>query len=223
MERTIAAGGTGEPLATRWKILLVLFTVFVVSDQLTKFWAVSRLTRTFQVQQAATLSEEVDVFLSAHKLERLRTPPVVVLEDYWQFRYVENPGAAWGILGRMPDGVRIPFFHVVSAVAICFIVIFFKRLEEHQRLLQVALSMVLGGAVGNFIDRLLRGYEIDFIDWHWRNDPDLHWPTFNVADSGISVGVVLMLLEGLLVRKGASQAAGMLPATDAIPPETTGA
>jgi signal peptidase II len=66
--------------------------------------------------------------------------------------------------------------------------------EEAQRLLRVALSLVLAGAVGNFIDRLARGYVVDFVDWHWWNRPDLYWPTFNVADSMIVVGVGLLLL-----------------------------
>jgi len=59
---------------------------------------------------------------------------------------------------------------------------------------------VLGGAVGNYLDRLARNYVIDFIDWHWREAPNLHWPTFNLADSAISVGVVLMLADTLFSR-----------------------
>ena len=54
-----------------------------------------------------------------------------------------------------------------------------------------------GGALGNFLDRLVRGYVIDFIDWHWRNQPGMRWPTFNVADAAICVGVALMLLDSL--------------------------
>jgi signal peptidase II len=143
----------------------------------------------------------VKAFLAVKKLEGQRSRPVVVLRDYWQFKYVENPGAAWGILGRVPENVRVPFFHLVSVAAITFILVFYRRLAEKQRLLQVALSLVLGGAVGNFLDRIIRGYVIDFIDWHWKNDPGLHWPTFNIADIGISVGVALMLGETLLARK----------------------
>jgi signal peptidase II len=54
--------------------------------------------------------------------------------------------------------------------------------------------MVLTGAWGNYLDRLVRGYVVDFVDWHWWNRPDLYWPTFNVADSLIVVGVALLLL-----------------------------
>jgi len=58
----------------------------------------------------------------------------------------------------------------------------------------VALSLVLAGAVGNFVDRLARRYVIDFVEWYWWNRPDLRWPTFNVADSMLTVGIVLLLL-----------------------------
>jgi signal peptidase II len=192
-------------LATRWKILITLSLFIVVADQATKFWAVDRLTRAFETANAVTPSEKVDTYLDARHLERLRERPLVVLDDYWQFRYVENPGAAWGSFGGIPADLRVPFFYVVSIGAIVFISIFYRRLDERQRLLQIALALVMGGAIGNFIDRLIRGYVIDFIDWHWRNDPGLHWPTFNIADCGISVGVTLMLVDALFARKKAGE------------------
>lgn len=188
-------------MATRWKILITLSLFIVVADQVTKFWAVDRLTRAFESVNAQSFSEELDAFLEVKNLQRMREPPVVVLDDYWQFRYVENPGAAWGSFGGIPEDLRVPFFYVVSIAAIVFIGVFYRRLDERQRLLQIALALVLGGAIGNFIDRLIRGYVIDFIDWHWRNDPALHWPTFNIADVGISVGVTLMLADALFSRK----------------------
>ena len=74
----------------------------------------------------------------------------------------------------------------------------------------LALSLVLGGALGNAICRLLRGYVIDFIDWHWFDPfwqrPSLHWPTFNVADSAITVGLLMLLLEMVFARKPAREA-----------------
>lgn len=193
-------------MATRWKILITLSLFIIVADQVTKFWAVDRLTRAFESVNAVTFSEELDAFLEVRHLERMRERPLVVVDDYWQFRYVENPGAAWGSFGGIPENLRVPFFYVVSVGAILFILVFYRRLEEKQRLLQVALALVMGGAVGNFIDRLIRGYVIDFIDWHWRNDPNLHWPTFNIADVGISIGVTLMLADALFAKKKVEEA-----------------
>jgi signal peptidase II len=92
----------------------------------------------------------------------------------------------------------------ISVAAVLFILGYYRRLREEQRYLQVALALVLAGAVGNFIDRLVRRYVIDFIEWHWWNRPDLRWPTFNVADSLIVIGVAMLMLHpGERVRRTA--------------------
>jgi signal peptidase II len=72
------------------------------------------------------------------------------------------------------------------------ITIWLARLKKHETMLAVALALVLGGAVGNLIDRLLYGYVIDFLDVYYQS---WHWPAFNIADSAITLGVVLMLAE----------------------------
>jgi signal peptidase II len=185
-------------LATRWKILIAVTVGLVIVDQVTKFQAVDALTRVFELEKADTLERKIDVFLEERHLERLRTRPVEVIPGFWQHRYVENPGAAWGSFRGLPENLRVPFFYVISAIAVTFIVVFYRRLEERQRWLQVSLALVMGGAIGNFVDRLIRGYVIDFIDWYWN---DAHWPTFNLADVGISVGVTMMLAEALFARK----------------------
>ena len=197
----------------RLGLLVGVALAVLVLDQATKLWAVDRLTKAHEAYGLTGVAGTLQGYFTLKNLEAMRERPVVVHRDFWSFKYVENPGAAWGILGRASDAVRIPFFHVVSLAAITFIVLFYRRLDERQRLLQLALSLVLGGALGNFFDRIVRGYVIDFVDWHWKNDPGLHWPTFNVADVGISVGVALMLGETLLVRRDppARQAAPAAP------------
>jgi signal peptidase II len=146
-----------------------------------------------------------------------------VIPHFWSNRYAENPGAAWSMLASAPESVRDPFFRIVSVVALCLIAFYYSRLRPGQGLLGVALSLVMGGAIGNLIDRFVRSYVIDFIDWHvndaeWRKLWDWpsiewtnhglgftwvkmhpHWPTFNIADTGISVGVALIALDTLLV------------------------
>ena len=97
--------------------------------------------------------------------------------------YVENPGAAWGLFRGRSERFRNTFFTLVSLGAVAFILYYYRRLRAEQRYLQVALALVLAGAVGNFLDRLARGYVIDFVEWYWWNRPDIRWPTFNVADS----------------------------------------
>ncbi len=209
-------------MASKYKILLVIIATVVSLDQLTKFQAVARLTSVFEHYNKVTLGERLHAFFAVKNLDNdpftpgrkdFRKPPVEIVANYWQHKYVENPGAAWGLLSDVDERFRVPFFHVVSVIAILFIALFYRRLEPDQTLLAFALSLVLGGAIGNYIDRLARNYVVDFIDWHWRNQPGMHWPTFNVADAAICIGVGLMLLETLFLHRNerlelAEQAAG---------------
>ena len=108
----------------------------------------------------------------------------------------KNRGGAWGLLQSTSENVRRPFFLLVSVAAIAFIVSLYRRLLHTQKALKWGLPLVLGGALGNVYDRIRYGHVIDFIDAHgmWKGQPH-HWPTFNVADIAICVGVGLMALD----------------------------
>jgi signal peptidase II len=193
------------PYHPSWVRLVLIALCVVAVDQSTKFLAVKNLTYAFERGRAETFSEELHVFTHSRHLMNQVKPPyyATVVPHFWTNRYAENPGAAWSLLASAPENIRVPFFHCVSLLAIVLIGIYYSRLQPQQGLLAVALSLVMGGAIGNLIDRLVRSYVIDFIDWHindptWQQ-PRLHWPTFNVADSGISVGVALIALDTLLV------------------------
>jgi signal peptidase II len=177
---------------SKWTVLVVLFVVLVLFDQWTKFLAVDRLTTVFQQNGDVTLAQKVRGFYTHRHLELHATAPHVVWAPMWRMVYVENPGAAWGLFRAMPERARNAFFTVVLLVAAVFILGYYRRLRPGQRLHQVALSFLLAGAVGNFLDRLARRYVIDFVDWHAGS---FHWPTFNVADSLIVVGVALLILQ----------------------------
>ena len=130
--------------------------------------------------------------------QALRLAPqrrMALVDNYLHLNYVRNPGAAWGFLARSPENFRHPFFVVISLAAIAFIVFIHARLEPGQGLLLAAISLVMGGALGNFLDRIRLRYVIDFIEIHWKHR--YHWPTFNVADIAITVGVALLVLEML--------------------------
>ena len=189
------------------RLLLLLALATLAADQVTKYLAVSELTTALDGREGA--AARLEGFVQERHLRGQATRPHALVQDYWNFRYVENPGAAWGMFGGLPDGVRQSFFHVVSLAALGFILWMYVRLEPAQRRARAALALLAGGALGNFTDRLMRGYVIDFIDWHWRNQPGLRWPTFNVADVAICVGVGLMLLDALR-----SRAPGVAPLTE---------
>ena len=195
---------------SKWKLLALIAGFWFAADQVTKYLAVEHLTAAFVVARAHTAGEKLSAFVEQKDLlERgLADPVPVTVAPFWQHRYTQNRGAAWGVLAGAGEKFRVPFFYLVSIVAVIFIFSYYRKLSNGQRYLQVALALVLGGALGNALDRLLRGYVIDFIDWHWFDPqwmrPSLHWPTFNVADSGITVGLALLFLEMLLVKKPAA-------------------
>jgi len=113
--------------------------------------------------------------------------------------YVHNTGAAFSFLSEA-GGWQRWFFAAMALIISVVLTVWLYRLKSHETLLAVALSLVLGGAIGNLIDRLAYGYVIDFLDVYYQS---WHWPAFNIADMAISAGVFLMLLEnfGIGVNK----------------------
>lgn len=122
---------------------------------------------------------------------------ITVIPGFFQLIYAENPGAAWSFLAQAHGTFRQTFFGLVSLIAAIVILVVVVRLEPNQRLATVAFSAILGGAIGNFIDRMRFNYVIDFIDNYVGNT---HWPTYNIADIGITVGVGFLLYEMLLKK-----------------------
>lgn len=117
----------------------------------------------------------------------------VALAPFLSFTLVFNRGAAFGFLNDA-DGWQNLFFVAVAVIACIVIVYLLRRLERDNRIVALALALILGGAVGNLVDRLIHGYVIDFIDVYYRT---WHWPAFNVADSAITIGAVLLVFDTL--------------------------
>ncbi|NOY52548.1 MAG: signal peptidase II [Deltaproteobacteria bacterium] len=123
---------------------------------------------------------------------------IPLLKGYLRLTYIRNPGAAFGFLSTSSEAFRVPFFLGISFLAITVVLIFYLRSAQGNTLLQVGLSLVLGGAVGNLIDRFRFHEVVDFIDLYFRQ---YHWPAFNVADSAISVGVTILLIDAVLTGR----------------------
>ncbi len=134
-------------------------------DQLTKAWALARLD-------------------AAH--------PVVVVPGLLDLTLVLNPGVAFGIFAGVPPGWRwlVTLFSLGALALLCSLA--FRIVPDGGWLGRVALGLVFGGAAGNLLDRWRLGAVVDFVDLHWRG---YHWPAFNVADSAITVGVLLLAAE----------------------------
>jgi signal peptidase II len=116
---------------------------------------------------------------------------------FFKLTYVHNTGAAFSFLSQA-GGWQRWFFAGLALVISVVITVWLSRLQKHETLLAIALSLILGGAVGNLIDRLAYGYVIDFLDVYYGT---WHWPAFNIADSAITLGVVLMLAESFGLGK----------------------
>lgn len=124
-----------------------------------------------------------------------------VIDGFFNLVYVMNPGAAFGFLGGAPEIFRYLFFISVTVLAILLIIYYILKNKSQDVLVVISLTLIFGGAVGNLIDRIRFGAVVDFLDFYigtW------HWPAFNVADSAISVGAVLMIWEMLVSRKKTS-------------------
>lgn len=122
------------------------------------------------------------------------TRSVDVMPGFFRLIYAENPGAAWGFLRDAPLLIRIVFLQIVSLFAMGLIVVVVWKTPAGFMPSVVGLAMIMGGAVGNFVDRFLRTVVVDFLDMFIG---DSHWPTYNVADIGITVGVALLLIQVL--------------------------
>jgi signal peptidase II len=126
--------------------------------------------------------------LIAQSLEIGQRIPMIA--SFFDLTHLRNPGAAFSFLAQAPEWFRQPFFLIVTGVAVVALLFFITYAKDEGTLLVVAAASILGGAIGNLIDRLLYGEVIDFLLFYWR---DYHWPAFNVADSCITLGVIGLL------------------------------
>jgi signal peptidase II len=123
---------------------------------------------------------------------------VTVIPGFFDLTHVRNTGAAFGMLNNMEFAYKPAVMVVVALVALGAVASYALTLPETQRIARYGLALILGGAAGNLIDRATMGYVVDFVDVYWRG---VHFWAFNVADSAITVGVVLMLLDVLGVGR----------------------
>ena len=151
---------------------LTLAAVVVLLDQLSKWWVLRLL------------------------LPRAPHERMIEFTPFFNLVLVSNRGVSFGLFNDGNEATNALIFTAIAAVIVVCLVVWLTRTRD--ALLTVAIGLVIGGAIGNVIDRLRLGWVVDFLDFHaagW------HWPAFNVADSAIVVGVGLMLLDGLRGRQ----------------------
>ena len=126
----------------------------------------------------------------------------VIIPGLFDLTFLRNTGAAFGVLAGQPDRWRQLFFIGVAVIALVVILVFQRKLGRQNSRYSISLAFIGGGAVGNLIDRVLYGSVVDFLDVYIGSH---HWPAFNVADSAITVGVILFLLTQFLEERQAKR------------------
>lgn len=179
------------------RLLLAVALLTLSVDQSSKLVAMGSLTSALSPAQGLA---RVGAFFATHGAQPTRE--LTVVEGLLSFKYSENAGVTANLWSTLPQRLRQPVLVFVSLVALGFIGFMLSRVPPSQRRLRITLSVVMGGAVGNLLDRVLRGAVIDFIDLHWRDRPMFHFPAFNLADVAISFGMAVLLLDALQVRPG---------------------
>ena len=135
----------------------------------------------------------LDLWTKARVLARIDLHETIpIIPNFFQLVHVRNTGAAFGI-GANASSRLVPLLLNAGAIAVfCVVVVYALRSAVTDRLLQTGLHLILGGAIGNLLDRFRFGYVVDFLDVYVR---DKHWPAFNVADSAICIGIALLFLD----------------------------
>ena len=160
------------PKQKGWIVLGALAVGIVLLDQGTKIWADS-------------------------DLKNRPGQNITLIDGYLDLHYARNPGAAFSMFKDWSPATRGIFFVVVSLAAVAAMIVLYRRMPDRRPLFEWALGSLIGGAVGNLIDRLRFNEVIDFLDMHWGKH---HWPTYNVADIAIVAGIGLVLVDSFLQR-----------------------
>lgn len=130
---------------------------------------------------------------------------IMALHDYIEvipgllnLTYIQNPGAAFGLFGETSDTLRLTLLIGVSLFALILLLLMYARVAEKVILIHVPIAMIIGGAIGNLLDRIRYNWVIDFLDFYWK---EFHWPAFNLADSAITIGSMILMFNILFSRK----------------------
>jgi signal peptidase II len=121
--------------------------------------------------------------------------PVEIIPGFLRLSYVNNTGVAFGFFDSSEFAGKPYILAAIAVAAVAVIFLYGARMPFNRTLLQLALSITMGGILGNFADRLVHGYVIDYIEFHIHES--FYWPNFNIADSAITIGVTLLLIDAL--------------------------
>ena len=182
---------TTRTAAAKWRLFAIAGIVSLIADQASKVWARSSLpTLGTAVSGSCVPPQPVDWLPDATHHVHCYGKTVDVITGFWTWHLSMNPGSAFGLFGSLAVG-RI-LLSIVGVAAVIGMFVMLKKSRNDQRVLHWALALVAGGAVGNLIDRIYTGMVTDFVSWDLKF---MVWPTFNVADIVLVIGVILMFID----------------------------
>ncbi len=142
------------------------------------------------VSALVVLLDQWSKAFASEKLELYVAHPVT---NWFNWTLMHNKGMAFSLLADQPGWQRW-FLSILALIIVVWLLRWLKQTSFHFRLLNISLSLIIGGALGNVIDRIRHGYVVDFIQWHYKT---WYWPAFNVADMAITLGAVLLIIDAL--------------------------
>lgn len=151
-------------------------------------------------------ADQATKWLVSHRLPLYEDVPLI--SGLLSLQHVRNSGAVFGFLSGTDFPGKPYLFAVMSAVALAALAYYARTIPREERLPRFALGLVIGGAIGNLIDRVRFGYVVDFVKMYWGNHV---WPNYNVADSAISIGLCLLIIDSLRPRDRESASSSLLP------------
>lgn len=122
---------------------------------------------------------------------------IEIIPGFFNLTYVQNPGAAFGIFGETAGALRLIILIGISIFALAMLLFMYQKTEGRYTLTHLGIAMVIGGAVGNLIDRIRLSWVMDFLDFYWNGH---HWPAFNIADAAITLGTVILMFNILFSK-----------------------
>lgn len=157
-----------------------------------------------------------DQLSKLHIMQTMRLhESIPVIPNLFSLTYIRNPGAAFGLMAGSSNAFRMVFFGLTSVFALVLLGTILYRMPEREWMGRLSVAAILGGAVGNLIDRLRFGEVIDFLDVYIDN---YHWPAFNVADSAITVGVIVLIIHFMFEKQDVPP---VVPETPVAPPSNS--
>ena len=144
---------------------------------------------------AVVVLDQISKIILAHNIPKYSSIPVI--KGFFNLVHVRNRGMAFGLMNRPGHGFKFYFLVAATLVAIVLLLFWFRKVKDTDHPTTIGISLILGGAIGNLIDRIRLGEVIDFLDFYLGS---YHWPAFNVADAAITVGI-LWLAVNTLFRK----------------------